>query len=113
MKITNNTEKLLKCFIEDNGKYVINKINNNKEINKIHKGFYKSIRHSFLEAKMLQNVGEKRTIKINSKEDIPNTYLFNSHYVPNPIKEYIMKYFDGYIEYRLLYKNVHNNVFND
>ena len=57
MKITNNTEKLLKCFIDDDGKYKLIKTNNNKEVGKLYKTFYKSINESFLEANVLQNMG--------------------------------------------------------
>ena len=111
MKITNNTEKLLKCFIDDDGKYKLIKVNNNKEVGKLYKTFYKSINESFLEANVLQNMGEKSIVKINSKEDIPKTYLFNSHYVPNPIKDYIMNYFGGYIKFHLFYKNTNITIF--
>tara|TARA_Y100000389_G_scaffold34143_1_gene29030 strand:+ start:873 stop:2102 length:1230 start_codon:yes stop_codon:yes gene_type:complete len=108
MKFSENTNKIIKCLMGDNIKYNVKTAN--KNMNKHNKHFFNLINGAFEEVDGLKHRIQKSIIDIKSVDDIPNTSLFNSHFVPNPIKEYIKTQFKGYIKLSLFYNKTNISV---
>lgn len=108
MKFSENTNKIIKCLMGDNIKYNVKTVN--KNMNKYNKHFFNLMDKSFQEIDGLKHRIQKSIIDIKSIDDIPNTSLFNSHFVPNPIKEYIKTQFKGYIKLSLFYNKTNIGV---
>jgi len=108
MKFSNNTNKIIKCLLKDEIKYNVK--TSNKSAYKFNKHFFNLIGDAFKEVDELKHRIQKTIIDIKSIDDIPNTSLFNSHFVPNPIKEYIMTQFKSYIQLTLFYKKMNIKV---
>ena len=108
MKFSENTNKIIKCLMGDNIKYNVKTIN--KNMNKYNKHFFNLMDKAFQEVDDLKHRIQKSIIDIKSVDDIPNTSLFNSHFVPNPIKEYIKTQFKGYIKLSLFYNKTNIGV---
>lgn len=101
MSFTNDSEKLMKSFVDYFDKFSHKKkASTQKQTDKILKNFYKDIRACDLYVKTLSRrlFLNNKVHPIKNKNDIPRTPLMGSGYIPNNIKLYIEETAVGYFK---------------
>lgn len=101
MSFTNDSEKLMKSFVDHFDKFSDKKkASVQKQTDKIFKNFYKDIRSCDIYVKTLSKrlFLNSKVQPIKKKNDIPKTHLMGSGYIPNNIKLYIEETAVGYFK---------------
>ena len=100
MKLSQHSEILMKGFIDKFSSLSINKTAfQQRQMDNIFKILFNDIKQADTFVKNMKLLGKIKSNIIEHKggKEIPLTDLFNSHFVSQPIREYVIKSFKGYL----------------
>jgi len=100
MKLSPHSEILMKGFIDKFSSLSINKTAfQQRQMDNIFKILFNDIKQADTFVKNMKLLGKIKSNIIEHKggKEIPLTDLFNSHFVSQPIREYVIKSFKGYL----------------